>query len=125
MINKKARGWIISIICILAFMLFFIGVVVGTSSNEVLESSDSGSSSSSSKTTIIKEKEIITFVSQDETKEDSEEIINLNKPIITGATIGTLLTSGNLMFIIAMICVTFIVFLVITSRTIIKASNNK
>jgi hypothetical protein len=74
---------------------------------------------------MIREKEIITFVSQDETKDDTEEIIKLNKPSITGATIGTLFTSGNLMFIIAMICVTFIVFLVITSRTILRIKKPK
>ncbi len=88
-------------------------------------STDSGSGGSSSrKTTIIREREIITFVPQD-SEDNTEEIINLNKPGITGATIGSLLTSGNLMFIIAMICITFIVFLVVTSKTILHISKNK
>jgi len=82
-------------------------------------SNSGGSSSEGGTTTIIKEREIIKLIPEEKPKDDGE-IISLNKPI-TGATIGaSLLSRNNLMFIVTILCITFIIFLVVTSRTILK-----
>ncbi len=54
---------------------------------------------------------------------DEEEISG--KPSITGATIGTLLSSNSLIAIITILSITFIVFIIVTSRTILHISKNK
>ena len=98
-----------------------------TSNNQQSSSDDSTSSSdSSSSRTIIREKEIIKLIPQDETRDkDNEdkdkETIKLGKPGITGGVIGAnLLSGGSLIFIIIILCATFVIFLIITSRTILK-----
>jgi len=86
----------------------------------------SGSSSSSSTKTIIKEREIIRLIPKDkeseEGKAEDDGVIKLgDKTSITGATIGANLLSGSsLIIIITMLCVTFIIFLIVTSRTILR-----
>ncbi|MBR9705026.1 LamG domain-containing protein [Candidatus Pacearchaeota archaeon] len=105
--------------------------MLNTGSEQSSSSDDSTSSSSSGGSSrktiiIINEREIITFVPQtSEDGDETEEVINLNKPSITGATIGALLTSNSLIAIITILSITFIIFLVVTSRTIIKTSENK
>ncbi len=93
-----------------------------SSSDSSSTNSESSSSSGSRKTIIIKEREIITFVPQNsEDKDETEELINLNKPGITGGAIGAyLLSGGQITFILVVLCGTFIIFIIVRNKTSIK-----
>lgn len=111
-------------VLIAGLILITASVIILSFVSSDSDSSDSSSSSgSSSSRTIIREREIIRLVPQDEAEdkeEESEGTISLGKPGITGATIGTLLSGSSLILIITMLCITFIIFLIVTSRTILK-----
>lgn len=104
---------------------------------ESMPSSEAGSPADSSgrggggTTTIIKEKEIIKVVSQgDEETEDKEqgaeetevsEEENSGSSWITGGVIGTnLLSGGSIVIIVAILCGTFIIFMIVRNKTILK-----
>lgn len=89
---------------------------------EADSSSESSSSSSSGGTTTKDVTNVYnTYITEESDEEEIDnEIIYLNNPGITGGVIGTGLFSGSFIFIITIFCITFIVFVVITSRTILK-----
>ena len=91
-------------------------------------SSSGSSGGGSGGTTIIKEKETIKLVpsdNSDDNKEDSSKEATTSEdetsPGITGGVIGaSLLSGGQIVIITIVLAITFIVFIIVTSRTIIR-----
>jgi len=127
--NKRGKSVLLSSLILILLTLFIAPAILSSesdsSSSQTSSNSDSSSSSSSTKT-IIKEREIIRLIPKDkeseEGKAEDDGVIKLgDKTSITGATIGANLLSGSsLIIIITMLCVTFIIFLIVTSRTILR-----
>jgi hypothetical protein len=121
-------NWVIESIISPDINLEKTGEAMPSTNNNQQSSTDDSTTSSGSKTTIIREKEIIRLIpgdkeSEDKTQED-KETIKLGKPGITGEVTGTGLFSGSsLIFIIIILCITFVIFLIVTSKTILKVKS--
>ena len=97
---------------------------------EAMPSSSSTSASSTQSTTSGGGSSVIYLNSKDSSDSDNskdKEAADSNKPGITGAAIGKggLLSGGEFVAVTVILCVTFVVFLVISSRTLIKIKAKK